>query len=318
MKVTTQEERYMITKMVEQGMTSKEIGLALGYSKKAIDKWRSRIRSSKMESKMGRPPSGPMGGIAEVLRSQVKGLREEHPLWGARMIHCELGDTCARLPSPSTLHRYMKQQGLIEGNERRGEQVPFPRIEARVPHDVWQIDGQGNEQVIGLGTYSILNAKDVFSGLHVGVHPVRMKSERGHPTTRDYQAAVRYAAMNHGLPKQIQSDHASVFYDNHSKSPFPTLFFLWLVALDITPVLAAYMSHKIRAWWKEAIRPCGPNSTGLHPTKRMSNFTTTAKDEEPGSTKNSLQAPVETSLPSRPVPMPPIQNDTITHSMNAT
>lgn len=238
MKATTQEERHQIAKMIEQGMTSKEIGIELGLSKKTIDKWRCRIRSSGTESKMGRPFCGPMGNSGDAIQLRVKALRLEHPSWGGKMIHCELNQLGDEPPSPITIYRYMKQQGLIKGNERHQMQTTFPKIEAKEPHDVWQIDGQGNEKVNGLGTYAIVNAKDVFSGLHVGVHPVHMRSERGHPATRHYQATFRHAAMIFGLPRQVQTDHASVFYDNHTKSPFPTLFFMWLVALDVKPVFS--------------------------------------------------------------------------------
>ena len=238
MKATTQEERHQIAQMIEQGMTSKEIGTRLGFSKKTIDKWRSRIRTSSVESKMGRPRLGPMGGSTASLRVKVKALRSEHPSWGGKMIGCELAELGHQPPSSTTIYRYIKQQGLIKGNEKHQTQAFFPKIQANAPHDVWQIDGQGNEQVNSLGAYSILNAKDVFSGVHVGVHPVYMKSERGHPTTRDYQAVFRHAAMTYGLPRQVQTDHASIFYDNHSKSPFPTSFFLWLVAMDVEPVFS--------------------------------------------------------------------------------
>ena len=49
----------------------------------------------------------------------------------------------------------------------------------------------------------------------------------------NYQIALRLGFLDFGLPKKIQVDHASVFYDNHSKSPFPTRFHLWLIALGI-------------------------------------------------------------------------------------
>ena len=39
--------------------------------------------------------------------------------------------------------------------------------------------------------------------------------------------------MDWGLPKRIQVDRAAVFYDNVSKSPFPTRLHLWLIALGV-------------------------------------------------------------------------------------
>ena len=44
---------------------------------------------------------------------------------------------------------------------------------------------------------------------------------------------VRRAFLTTGLPRQISFDHGTVFYDNTSRSPFPTRLHLSLVALGI-------------------------------------------------------------------------------------
>ena len=81
----------------------------------------------------------------------------------------------------------------------------------------------------------MLNIKDVYSTIYVSSFPAKMKSMQGHPNTSDYQTAMRLGFMHHGLPVRLQSDHASVFYENSSKSAFPTLFCLWLISLGIEP-----------------------------------------------------------------------------------
>ena len=86
----------------------------------------------------------------------------------------------------------------------------------------------------------MLNIKDVFSTIYVSSFPAKMKSMQGHPNTSDYQTAMRLGFMHYGLPRRLQSDHASVFYDNKSKSPFPTLFCLWLISLDIEPCFSRF------------------------------------------------------------------------------
>jgi hypothetical protein len=45
---------------------------------------------------------------------------------------------------------------------------------------------------------------------------------------------LRRAFLQYGLPERISLDHDSVFYDNASPSPFPTIIHLWLIALGIT------------------------------------------------------------------------------------
>jgi len=45
---------------------------------------------------------------------------------------------------------------------------------------------------------------------------------------------LRLAFTEWGLPDRLAVDHDSVFYDNTSKSPFPTRFRLWSVALGVS------------------------------------------------------------------------------------
>lgn len=53
-----------------------------------------------------------------------------------------------------------------------------------------------------------------------------------------YQHALRLAFCEFGMPTTIQTDHASVFYENKGKSPFLTRFHLWLVSLGIALIFS--------------------------------------------------------------------------------
>lgn len=242
MKQTSLEDRHLIKEMISQGLKSKEIAEQLGWSVKTVEKWRNRIRQDKLTSQIGRPRKGAMSQFSEVIARQVKAWRDDYRGWGGRTIRCEFSIEPrwqqGKIPSSATINRYLKQSGLVTGREKR-EPLPFiAKIECSQVHDLWQIDGQGNEQVHGVGFVSMLNIKDVISSLYVGIYPARLAGPKSHPTTRHYQAAIRSGAIYCGLPKQVQTDHASVFYDNSSKSPFPTLFSLWLIALGIEPVFS--------------------------------------------------------------------------------
>lgn len=54
-----------------------------------------------------------------------------------------------------------------------------------------------------------------------------------HPSRLDYQMALRRGFLRHGLPQRVTLDHDTVFYDNASASPFPTLLHLWLIGLGV-------------------------------------------------------------------------------------
>lgn len=242
MKQTTTQDHQRIEMFVSQGKTSQEIAQILGCSKKVVDKWRQRFNRGMAPPAMGRPQQGAMGSFSVVLSQQIKDWRNDYEKRGSKTMRTDLLNdgrfTGNPIPSLSSIQRYLSQQGLSQVYGRRTDLTKFECPKAEKAHQTWQLDGRGNEQVGGVGTVSMLDIKDVFSHVYTGVYPAMLRGVKSHPATRHYQTAVRLAAMGHGLPQQVQTDHASVFFDNGSKSPFPTLFFLWLVALGVEPVFS--------------------------------------------------------------------------------
>lgn len=158
-------------------------------------------------------------------------MRKEHKGWGPTTILAELkyeGQwSQEELPSRSAIGRLLQQRKWSRTYEPNVALPVEDCIKAKRCHSLWQIDGQDNSTVASIGTIAMLNIKDVFSSLYVCSFPARMKTKHGHPCTTDYQTAMRPGFLHHGLPKRLQSDHASVFYENKSKSPFPILFCTW-------------------------------------------------------------------------------------------
>lgn len=188
---------------------------------------------------MGRPKTGALGSFPKALQDHIKQMRGDQEGWGPTTILTELeldGKWAhTKLPSRSVIGAFLKQEQLSKRYEPNVA-LPVPLCKkAKRCHSLWQIDGQGNSQVEGIGPVAMLNIKDVFSSIYVASFPALMQSMRGHPNTSDYQTAMRLGFIQHGLPRRVQSDHASVFYENKSKSPFPTLFCLWLISLGIHP-----------------------------------------------------------------------------------
>jgi transposase InsO family protein len=180
-----------------------------------------------------------MSSFPAFLAERIKKMRLKHPGWGPSTILAELQSTkelanCA-LPSRSTIGLFLQEQQLSKSYEINTPLPVEPCKEAKRCHSLWQVDGKGNSQVKGVGPISLLNVKDVYSSAYISCFPARMKSMQGHPNKSDYQTALRLGFINHGLPRALQSDHASVFYENVSKSPFPTMFCLWLISLGIQP-----------------------------------------------------------------------------------
>ena len=96
-----------------------------------------------------------------------------------------------------------------------------------------QLDGEGNKEQANIGALTIINMKDVHSKAYVLSYPLSLKSKFSHAKTEDYQNCVRLAFMDFGRFKKLQVDHESVFYDNTHKTPYPTIFHLWLCGLGV-------------------------------------------------------------------------------------
>lgn len=269
MKRTTTQDLDQIEKYVSGGKTSEEIAQILGCSKKVVDKWRQRLRRGIGPSAMGRPAGGAMSSFCVTVCQQIKDWRTDYAKRGGKTMYTDLLNDSRfagkAIPSKSSIQRYLSEQGMSQVYGRHTELTTFESPKPEKAHQIWQLDGRGNEQVNGVGTVSMLDIKDVFSNVYAGVYPAMLKGARSHPATRHYQTAVRLAAMNHGLPEQVQTDHASVFFDNGSKSPFPTLFFLWLIALGIEPVFSrihipqdqAMVERSHQTVWNQVCRKSG-------------------------------------------------------------
>ena len=219
-------------------------------------------------SQMGRPKQGSLSSYRAEVRETLKRWRREHPGWGAETLRAELQrHPCfagEKIPSVSGINRFLNEQGFIE---KRGKRVDLPVLETEtrgLAHDVWQLDAEGYCQIESVGRVSLINLNDRVSHLRLLSYPCFLGKERveRHANVGDYQAALRLAFTQWGLPKVLQVDHDSVFFDNKSKSPFPSLFQLWLLALGIDLTFSRFgrptdqgmteRSHQL--WQKQVIQ----------------------------------------------------------------
>jgi transposase len=234
---TSLAERVEIGELWQAGHNDRQIAMALGRPLATIRKWRRRFQHrgrSGLSSQMGRPLTGALGKYPEEISLEVLRMKDIHPGWGALTILMELKKRAhfARqsLPSRSRIAAYLKQENKVKKYERHYElPEPKPQVIER-PHQEWEVDAQGRIPVEGVGSASIINIGDVFSHLKIDSLPCLRTT---HATTQDYQLILRRAFVQYGLPEQISLDHDSVFYDNQTSSPFPTVLHLWLIGLGI-------------------------------------------------------------------------------------
>ena len=203
-----------------------------------VKKWRARTQKGDLApSKRGRPQSGSLSTFPDAMGADLVALRRQKPgmgpiqlLLGLKGMPRWAGDP---LPSRAAVARFLAANGLSRTYSRHAGVVTIRGKEPERPHDCWQMDAKGNTILSNLGTIALIDLKDWRSKAYCMSYPAVVEGEQGHPTTRDYQHALRLAFIEFGLPQAIQVDHESVFYDNRSKSPFPTRLHLWLIALGI-------------------------------------------------------------------------------------
>lgn len=236
-QTTTLEERVTIAERVQAGASSREIAETLERPLATVRKWRQRyLREGRagLSSQMGRPAAGALAQTSAELKAALLDLRENHPGWGPLTLRLELAKDgrFAGLPLPSRarIAAYLKGQQQVRTYERH-QALPEPKSQVvQRPHQEWELDAQGVTTVVGLGKVSFINLLDVYSHLSVDSHACLHTS---HPKAHVYQQVLRRAFVRYGLPEQVSLDHDSVFYDNQSASPFPSVIHLWLLGLGV-------------------------------------------------------------------------------------
>jgi transposase len=234
------EERLQIVALSENGLSDQAIAEKMGWSLSVVRKWRRRHRKegrAGLASNMGRPARGAMSSYPEKDREQIAQMRQQHPGWGPKTIYVELCRVGVekRIPAPASIGRYLKEQGLSRSYQRNCELPDTEQPKVTRVHQLWTMDASGATKVPQIGLVALVNISDCVSRLRAMSYPVIAGKKRTvhNPDTADYQTALRLAFTDFGMPECIQVDRAAVFYDNKAKSPFPTRFHLWLIALGI-------------------------------------------------------------------------------------
>jgi hypothetical protein len=236
-QTTNLAERVEIGERWEAGQKDPEIAVAMNLRVWTVRKWRRKYQKqgrSGLGSRMGRPRIGALGQSPLELRDTIRDMRKAHPGWGPITIQTELEGmshfTGLKLPSRPRIAAFLKQEGLTRKYDRHVE-LPQPRTaDPQRAHEEWEMDAQGAIKVPELGPVSIINITDLFSRVKVESLPCLNPA---HPSTQDYQLALRQAFVKYGLPQRISLDHDSVFFDNTHASPFPSVLHLWLIALGV-------------------------------------------------------------------------------------
>lgn len=234
---TTLTERFEISQRVQTGQPDATIAEAMGLSRFTVRKWRrtaQRQGRAGLAPRLGRPPTGALGHFPESVQQAIRQRRQTHPGWGPLTLHLELAADPpvphAPIPSRSRIAVFLKQERLTRRYERHVALPPPSDTSLQRAHQEWEMDAQGVIRLPSLGSVSLIHIGDRVSRLKVDSWPCVGTSK---PTTGAYQQALRRAFLHYGLPERLSLDHDSVFYDNTSASPYPSVLHLWLIALGV-------------------------------------------------------------------------------------
>jgi transposase len=242
MTATTLQERVMIQELSQGGLPDRQVASQLSLSIHTARKWRRRGREqgkTGLLSKMGRPAKGAMSTYPLEVHTALRAWRTAHPGWGAKTLYAELEQYEAfqrkHIPSRAVITRWLKQAGLARRYEKHQALPAMCVSPTHACHEEWEMDARGHHRVPEVGVISLININDVFSKVKVMSYPCWLGDQRAnrHPTTEDYQVVLRLAFTEWGVPDRLAVDHDSIYYDNSSKSPYPSRLHLWLVALGV-------------------------------------------------------------------------------------
>lgn len=111
--------------------------------------------------------------------------------------------------SISTVKRIIKQTGLSKGSKMEGTKLKWVRFERPYPNDMWQIDGDENDD----GTWRV-PVLDDCSRYSLGVYDIKDN------TTEAMITILEDCINRHGKPKQILTDNGPEFGGTSKDSEF--------------------------------------------------------------------------------------------------
>jgi len=111
--------------------------------------------------------------------------------------------------SISTVKRIIKQTGLSKGSKMEGTKLKWVRFERPYPNDMWQIDGDENDD----GSWRVPVVDDC-SRYSLGVYDIKEN------TTEAMIAILEDCIKRHGKPKQILTDNGPEFGGTSKDSEF--------------------------------------------------------------------------------------------------
>jgi transposase InsO family protein len=202
--------RYVVDAITLEGRSPSELARSHGVSRTWIYELLRRYRKggyAALEPRSHRPRSCPHqvrpAVVHAILRLRRQLTAAGHDA-GPQTIAQHLGRRRKEVPSPATIWRILKRNGLISPQPHKRPRSSFHRFEAQLPNELWQADATHWSLASGTSV-EILNVLDDHSRL--------LLAAVAFPTVKaaDVVQVFAAAAAAYGLPAAFLTDNAAVF-----------------------------------------------------------------------------------------------------------
>lgn len=239
-RTTNLVQRIAIVEQHQAGKSYHQIAQAMGLNYYTVRHWCRLHRDAGWIALQAQKATrqGSLSQFHPLVAYVALRLKRQHPGWGLDKILLEMSRRPSlqglKLPQRSTLHRYY-QQFRPRLQRHRPSRVERPKLESTVSnvHDCWQMDFKGEVSLGKVGKVKPFVLCDAYSSAPLATH---IHAAKPSVNTQDVQNNLRQIFSEWGLPKSIRMDRDPIWVGS-SRLEFPGRLLLWLIALDITPII---------------------------------------------------------------------------------
>lgn len=230
----TQRSEYLrnraIVSSIEGGAgvaeTARRYGVSRQWASELRRRWRQEgdaglLPRSRAARTVANRTDPAMAARIVALRGQ---LEEEGLDAGAESIAARLEREGLKPPANSTIHRILRDAGLVRPEPRKRPRSSYVRFEASLPNELWQSDFT-HWPIVGLDTL-IVSWIDDHSRYLLYIHAFATV------TMGTVQDTFRRACAEHGIPASTLTDNGTV-YTTRLVSPDPGLFERMLALMGV-------------------------------------------------------------------------------------
>jgi len=203
-------EKYLIRrefiKLMIKGKANKECEkiirekYSVSFNKRTLRRWWKRFNGSSewdLKDTSQKPANLPIK-FSEEEKEVVEKVRKNFG-YGPKKTRIQVQNEGINM-SISTVKRIIKQTGLSRGSKMEGTKLKWVRFERPYPNDMWQIDGDENDD----GSWKVPVVDDC-SRYCLGVYEIKSN------TTEAMIMILEDCIRRHGKPKQILTDNGTEF-----------------------------------------------------------------------------------------------------------